>query len=177
MEFRSRWYQDKATVMYTLIGALGAGYNTAYDGAGATQLDKDINTINAGATALLSGLKSAGYAVTPSTPLKVLSPLELRGRLQRALAAQYITPATAGASLKIEYNIAPVYSMNVIDGGAATTTKWFMGVAGMKNKIGEKMPLTVFSDFKAESFATTSVGWGRYGAYLNELQWRRLASA
>lgn len=177
MEFRSAWYRDKAAVMYGLIGSLGAGYNIAYAATGANQLDKDINTLNAAAAALLTALKTAGYAVTPDTPLKVLSPIQLRGRLQRALAAQYITPVTNGANLKVEYNISPVYSMNVLNAGVACTNKWYLGVPGMKNKLGEKMPLTVYTDFKAEAFATTTVGWGRYGGYMSEPQFRRLSTA
>jgi hypothetical protein len=177
MEFRSSWYRDKAAIMYGLIGAIGAGQNVAYDTSGATALDKDINTLNTAAAQVLTALKTAGYAVTPSTTVKVLSPIQLRGRLQRALAAQYITPATAGAHLKVEYNIVPVYSMNVLNAGAACTDKWYMGVPGFKNKVGEKMPLTVYTNFNIEAFATTSVGWGRYGGYLNEAQFLRLATA
>lgn len=175
-EFRSAWYRDKATAMYTLIGALAGGQNVAFDGA-ALQLDADINTLNTAAAQLLTALKTAGYAVTPQSSLRVLSPIQLRGRLQRALAAQYITPATAGAHLKVEYNITPVYSMNVLNAGVACTNKWYMGLPGLKNKVGEKMPLTIFTDFKAASYATETVGWGRYGAYLNEEQWLRLSTA
>jgi hypothetical protein len=176
-EFRSAWYRDKATIMYGLIGAIGAGYNVAYDTAGANELEKDINTLNTAAAALLTAVKALGFQVTANTPLKILSPIQLRGRLQRALKAQYITPATSGAHLMVEYNITPVYSMNVLNAGAAATDIWYMGIPGMKNKIGEKMPLTVFSEFKAEAFATTTVGWGRYGAFLNADQFRRLATA
>lgn len=176
-EFRSAWYRDKATVFYTLIGALGAGYNVAYDATGSTQLDKDINTLNTAAAELLTALKNSGYAVTPQSTLRCLSPIQLRGRLQRALAAQYITPATEGASLKVEYNITPVYSMNVLNAGSAATDIWYLGLPGLKNKVGEKMPLTIFTDFKAEAYATTTVGWGRYGAYMNEEQFRRLATS
>jgi len=174
-EFRSAWYRDKATIMYTLIGAVTN--DVAYDTGGATALEKDINTLNAAAAALLTAVKALGFNVTANTPLKVLSPIQLRGRLQRALKAQYITPATAGAHLMVEYNITPIYSMNVLNAGAACTDKWYMGIPGIKNKIGEKMPLTVFSEFKAEAFATTTVGWGRYGAFLNDDQFRRLATA
>ncbi|MHA2065673.1 MAG: phage major capsid protein [Candidatus Thorarchaeota archaeon] len=176
-EFRSDWYRDKATIMYGLIGAIGAGYNVAYDTGGATVLEKDINTLNTAAAALLTAFKALGFNVTANTALKVLSPIQLRGRLQRALKAQYITPATAGAHLMVEYNITPIYSMNVLNAGAAATDIWYMGIPGFKNKIGEKMPLTVFSEFKAEAFATTTVGWGRYGAYLYPEQFRRLATA
>jgi hypothetical protein len=177
VEFTSGWYRDKATVMYGLIGNLTSSNNVAWDTAGSNQLEKDINTLNTAAAGLLTAMKTAGWAVTPATPIKVLSPIELRGRLQRALAAQYITPATAGAHLKVEYNITPVYSMNVQNAGAAATDKWYMGVPGLKTKIGEKMPLTVFTEFNARAFATTAVGWGRYGAYFNEDQFRRLATA
>lgn len=176
-EFRSAWYRDKAITMFTLIGALGSAYNIAYDTVGATQLDKDINTLNTAASALLIAMATAKYPVTANTPLKVLSPIALKGRLMRALNAQYLTPGIAGASLKVEYVIIPVFSLNVMNAGAVCTDKWFMAVAGINNKLGEKMDLTIFSDFKAEAFAVNTVGWGRYGAYMNSPQWRRLATA
>lgn len=176
-EFRSKWYRDKAAVMYGLIGAIGSGQNVAYDTTGTTVLEKDIITLNTAAATLLTALKAAGYGVTANTPLKVLSPIQLRSRLQRALAAQALSAATSGAHIIVEYNMTPVYSMNVLNAGAACTDKWYMGVPGMKNKLGEKMPLTVFTDFKMESYATTSVGWGRYGGYLNAAQFQRLATA
>ena len=133
-EFRSKWYSDKAEVHYLLIGAIGAGYNVAYDTGGATVLEKDINTINTAAAAILTAFKALGYNVTAQTPMKILSPIQLRGRLQRALAAQYITPATAGAHLMVEYNITPVYSMNVKNAGAAATDIWYLGIPGWKNR-------------------------------------------
>jgi hypothetical protein len=177
MEFRSKWYRDKATVFYTLIGALAAGYNIAYDATGSTQLDKDINTINNGCADLVQDMYDAGYGVTAQTPLVLLSPIQLKGRLQRAMAAQYVNAGVDGASMKVEYNISIQYSLNVKNAGAASTDKWYLGIPGMKNKIGEKMPLTVYTDFNARSYATTAVGWGRYGAFMNPEQFRRLATA
>lgn len=176
-EFRAKWFTDKATTMYDLIGNLGAGYNVAYDATGADELAKDIITLNTAAAALLTAMRAAGYAVTPQTPVKVLSPLQLMPRLNRALNAAYLTPGIAGASHKVEYSITPVYSLNVRNAGAAATNVWYMGIPGMKNKYADKMPLTVYTDFKSEYFATQTVGWGRYGAYLNEAQWRRIATA
>ena len=46
-----------------------------------------------------------------------------------------------------------------------------------KNKIGEKMPLTTFTNFNIEAFATEAVGWARFGSFMNEAQFRRLATA
>lgn len=176
-EFRHAWYRDKATTFYTLIGAISSDNNIAYDTTGADTLQKDINTLNTAAADLISKLSTAGYAVTATTKIKVLSPIQLKGRLERALAAVHLVSGISGASTKVEYNIEPVYSSNVLDNGSLTTDKWFMAVPGLKNKVGEKMPLTVFTNFKPESFVTTAVGWGRYGGYLNEAQWRRLATA
>jgi hypothetical protein len=176
-EFRSAWYRDKAAVMYGLIGALDSGYNVAYDTTGSTQLEKDVNTLNTAIAAMITALASAGYAVTANTTVNVLSPIQLKARLNRALNSTYVTIGTAGASLKVEYNVNPIYSTNVIDGGSACTDKWFVGVPGLKNKVGEKMGLTVFTDFNKNSYTQDSVGWGRYGAYLNEAQFRRLATA
>lgn len=176
-EFRSAWYRDKAAIMYGLIGAIAAGYNIAYDAVEATELGKDIATINTAAAALLTALKALGYSVTANSSLLILSPIQLKARLNRALAATNLLPGASSVSLQIEYNVQPVYSMNVLNAGAACTDKWYLGLPGLKNKLGEKMPLTVFSDFKIESFVTTTVGWGRYGAYLNPAQFRRLATA
>lgn len=177
VEFRSKWYRDKAAVMYGLIGAISSGQNVAYDGTGANAAEKDIITLNSAAATLVTALYAAGYAVTANTPLIVLSPIQLKGRLMRALAAQYLVPGVAGSNMKIEYNITPVFSLNVLNAGEACTDKWYMGVPGMKNKIGEKMALTVWTEFNARSFATTAVGWGRFGAYLNESQFQRLATS
>jgi hypothetical protein len=176
-EFRSKWYRDKAAVMYGLIGAISASYNVAYDTTGATVMDKDINTLNSAAAALLTALKGEGYAVTPQTRLKVLCPIQLKSRLNRALAAQQLSANVSGASIKVEYNIEPIFSMNVLNAGAACLDKWYMGVPGLLNKLGEKMALTAFATFKPEAFATTTVGWGRYGGYLNPSQFRRVATA
>jgi len=178
IEFRSCWYRDKAAIFYEMIGNLTAStYDTAYDATGATATEKDIITINTGALALLNGLIALGYNVTPATQIYCLSPLTLKPRLERALAASYLIPGATVANQKVEYPIQPVYSLGVRNAGAACTDKWYLGIAGLKNKIGEKMPLTIFAEFKQESFATTAVGWGRYGAYMNEPQFRRLATA
>lgn len=177
IEFRSKWYRDKAAAMYGLIGALDSSYNIAYDGTGSSVVEKDIITLNTAAADIVQDLFDAGYAVTANTPLVILSPIQLKGRLNRALSAQHLITGIEGAQMKIEYNLKVVYSTNVLNAGDACTDKWYMGVPGMKSKIGEKMPLTVYTDFNARSFATTAVGWGRYGAYLNEAQLRRLATA
>lgn len=176
-EFRHSWFRDKATVFYDLIGNIGAGQDVSYDAVGSTQLDKDINTINGAASTLITAMQAAGYAVTANTPLILLTPIQLKARTNRAFAAQYVNAGVEGASLKVEYNITPVFSLNVRNAGAAATDKWYMGVPGLKNKIGEKMPLTTYADFNARNFATTVVGWGRYAAYLNETQFQRLDSA
>jgi len=176
MEFRSKWYKDKATTMYSLIGAIGAGQNVAWV-AGPDEVTRDIATLNKAASDMLVALDAAGYAVGPQTPLVLLCPLLLKGRMQRALNAQYVNAGVAGAAMKVEFNITPVYSMNVHNAGAVTTAVTYLGVPGLKNKLGEKMPLTVYANFNAEAFATDALGWGRYGAYLNEAQFKRLATA
>jgi len=169
-EFRSKWFSDKADIMYNLIGNLSATYNTAFTVT-------DIGTINAGCYALLSGLVTAGYNVTMDTQIIMLSPVALKSRVLTALAQQRVVTGVAASQVVVEYNVLPVFSLKVKNAGVAAIDIWYLGVAGMKNKLGEKMPLTIYSNFKAENYATTTVGWGRYGAYLNEVQMRRLATA
>jgi hypothetical protein len=178
MEFRAKWYRDKASIFYDLIGAIGAGQNIAWQGVPAdSQLDRDIMTLNAAAVNLLVAANAAGYSVSPNQILYVLSPVQLKPRLERALAAQHLVPGVGGASRQVEYNIRPIYSLNVRSAGVPVTNIWYMGIPGLLNKIGEKMPLTVLSNFNIETFATTAVGWGRFGANLNPVQFNRLATA
>lgn len=192
VEFRRRWYESKAGIMYSLIQALtnDAAHNVPLDTtANATVIEKDINTINTGALELISTLSASGLGVTANTPLVMLVPLVNKSRVERALSGSVNALNTGG--MKPDYTITPYYTGNLADPqfGGVGGANWvgqvvdnavplgYLCVPGRKNKLANRMNLTVLGETDILAFAETVAGWGRYGAYLNEAQWRRLLSA
>lgn len=181
IEFRSKFYNDMATVHYGLIEALGAGINLAWQNPSPVtlantdaqyELSRDINTINAACLAIFTNLKAAGMNVTPNTPLVILAPLALRARLNRALQAAY-GQASLRNPTQVEYVVTPIYTLNL-----TSNTVYYVTLPGKKTKSGIRKELEVFSDFDILAYADVSAGWGRYGAGIGEAsQFVRCATA
>lgn len=109
--FRAAFWKSKADQHYKLIGAtVGAGHITAYDTTGATQLDKDINTLNAAAYALASRLKDSYVGDPLAQSMVIYFDPTLWSRIVRALsqtAQEY-----AGSVSRVLYSIRPVPTFN-----------------------------------------------------------------
>ena len=189
LEFRRKWFEDKAVVLYDLIQSLtdGSDQNVPYDTAGATVVDKDINTINAGVLELIIAHRDTGLGVNAQTPFVLLVPIQNKGRVERAILGTYGAQNPGGS--KVTYNVQPFYTpyldWNHVSGGSSDWTDHvvddlyplgYLCVPKRKNKLGERMDLTVLSETDITAFADKSVGWGRYGAAIDEAQWRRLLS-
>ncbi|KKL65727.1 hypothetical protein LCGC14_2152080, partial [marine sediment metagenome] len=186
LEFRRKWFEEKATLFYDMIQSLAQTYNTVYSSSGTTVLDKDRNTIGDAAYTIINRHKDTGLGVTAGTPLLMFCDLSQKNRVEQALNPSR-TLAVSGVG--INYNITPIYTsyldwIYVNDDGA---TKWtgdagaakplgYMCIPGRKNKIGNRMDLTLMAETDILAFAETVAGWGRYGAYMNETQWQRTSS-
>ena len=192
LEFRRKWYEEKAVLFYDMIQSLTntAAFNVPYDAIGTTQLETDRNTISLGATELVNSLRDSGFGVTAGTPMVMYCPMVNKGRVEQALNVGRAQGTAYLGGVTVNYNITP-YFTSYIDwatAGAATGGSTWVGdsgeaiplgylcVPGRKNKIGNRMDLTLMAETDILSFAETVVGWGRYGAYLNEAQWRRVSS-
>jgi len=193
LEFRRKWFEQKATAFYDMIQSLTntAVYNVPYDeSTGATtELEWDRKTISTGAEELIEALKDSGYGVTAATPMVMLSSISMKSRVEAALQPNRFQSGAYLGGVTVNFNITP-YFTPYLDWTYATddgATKWtgdaaaarplgYLCVPGRKNKIGNRMDLTLFAETDILSFAETVVGWGRYGAYLNEAQWRRISS-
>ena len=187
-EFRRKWYESKATIMYTLVQAMAnnAAQNVPLDvTGGASVVELDVYTINTGALELIQTLNDSGMGVTANTPMVMLVPLASKARVERAFAGQIMANNTGG--LKPGYNITPYYTGGMTDtvysigggawtgqAGAAAAPLGYLCVPGRKNKLANRMDLTILGETDILAFAETVAGWGRYGAYLHEAQWRRL---
>jgi hypothetical protein len=190
IEFRRKWYESKASIMYALIQAIAndSTHNTVYDTtAGASVVEKDVYTIDSAARSLITALNASGMGVTASTQMVMLVPIAQMMRVQRAFSGTILANNTGG--IKPGYSITPYYTGGLTDaqfGGGTSTTNWtgqvtdnvvplgYLAVPGRKNKLANRMDLTILGETDILAFAETAAGWGRYGAYLNEPQWRRV---
>ena len=186
LEFRRKWFEEKAVLFYDMIQSLSQTYNTVYTSLATTTTDKDRYTINDAAYTLINRHRDTGLGVTAGTPLILYTDLSMKHRVEMALnPARTLTVSGVGLS----YNITPIYTSyldwtTVNDDGA---TKWtgdagsskplgYLTIPGRKNKIGNRMDLTLLAETDILAFAETVAGWGRYGAYLNETQWQRVSA-
>ncbi len=194
LEFRRKWFEQKAVNFYDMIQSLtnNAIYNVPYDeSTGATtELEYDRKTIATGATELVDTLRDSGFGVTAGTPMVLFSPISMKSRVEQALNPGRFQGTGYLGGVTVNFNITPYYTsyLDWATAGAITGgTTWvgdtgeavplgYLCVPGRKNKIGNRMNLTLMSETDILSFAETVVGFGRYGAYLNEAQWRRVSS-
>ena len=171
--YRNAAYQERARVFYALIDALPVAQNLALQAPTPATLPAadrrydavcDANTMNQAAMLIIQNVINRGYGVTPqNTTFIVLTPLQLRGRIKRALD---IGLDTYSASQKhVDYKFQQI-----------TTTMLTAGnvyyVILPKNKLiaGYRMDLTTFTDFDILSYTDAQVGWMRYGGALGDIQ-------
>ena len=118
-----RWYDQKATLFYALLAALGSGVNQAFD-------TDDVTTINNACAKILIDLSDAGYAVDENAQFYLTCNPILRARIYKALANSFINPNTN--SNQIVFNIRGIISTTKI-----ANTSFYISLPGGKNKRGE----------------------------------------
>lgn len=118
-----RWFDQKATLIYGLLAALGAGINQSFD-------TDDVTTINKACAAILENLAAAGYAVDENSQFVITCNPSLRARIFKALAASFINPNTNNN--QIVYNISTLISTTKI-----VNTSYYVSLPGGKNQRGE----------------------------------------
>lgn len=178
--FRNKYYADKAAVFYALIDAISASYNVAWQNPlpstmantnDAYTTNRDAQTLDYAAAAIISDLKDKGYGITPKSTFVVLAPYQLQGRLNRALG--YVLQAFAGSPAQLTYN----YRL-VTTAGLSSSTVYYVCAPAIKAQAGERMDLTIFNKFDEESYTDVAVGWGRYGGAVGDSeQFRRCATS
>ncbi len=169
--FRNKAYLKRAEVFYALIEALGASYNITWQNPDPSNLanteetytaNRDAQTMNAAAQAILLAVKDKGYGVDPTnTQFIVLTPLQLRGRVKKALSL--MLQPTAGSALHTDYNFRQITTMML-----GTTNVFYVILPGIKMKAGYRMDLSLFSEFDIKRYSDTTVGWMRYGGAIGD---------
>lgn len=168
-EFRNKAYSSKALNHYALIEAVPAAYNLAWQAVNGavptTDKDyipiRDINTINKACENILTQCQNLGMSVTPNSEFVILAPIQLKGRIPRALGL--LQQPFGGSTNLATYNVRVVYTLML-----ATTDVYYVILPGQKIQSANRMDLTIFSDFDIEAFTDIAVGWQWYGAAIGE---------
>ena len=179
--FRNKAGAHRAQIHYDLIDAVGVANNLAWQAPQPAALaatdatyvaNRDMATINAAAQAILLAVVNKGYGVTPgNAQFTVLCPLQLRGRIRRALSL--MLQPVVGSEKQNDYNFVQQTTMHL-----ASATAFYVILPKRKMKSGNRMNLTVFDQFSVTSYSDIAVGWSRFGAAIGDTdQIRRCASA
>ena len=171
IEFRNKAYSSKAANLYYLIESAAATYDLAWQAVTGNVPNtnenyipiRDINTINAACEAILLRLRNLGMGVTPASEFIILAPIQLIGRLRRAIGM--VQQPFAGSTTQLNYNVRPVYTLML-----TTTDVFYVIFPKKKLKVANRMDLAVYTDFDIESYADIAVGWMRYGGAVGELK-------
>jgi hypothetical protein len=180
VSFRNKYYATRAANFYALIDALPGAQNVAWQvpaPAGIPNTDpvynanRDAQTMNLAAQQILIAVANSGYGVTPqNVSFRVVCPIQLTGRLKQALGL--VMQGFAGSPGAINYNFQLIPTMML-----AATNVYYVVLPKQKLIGLQRMDLTIFSDFDPLSYSDLSVGWGRYGGMIGNVnQLRRCAT-
>jgi len=169
IEFRNKAFESKAQNHYDLIEAVSATYDRAWVAVtgNVPNTDKDyipirdINTINQACEDIFTNCQDLGMGITPATEFICLAPIQLKGRIPRALGL--VQQPFAGSTNLANYNVRPIFTDMFTD-----TDKYYIILPGRKIQNATRMDLTVYSDFDIEAFADIAVGWQWYGGAIGE---------
>lgn len=178
--FRNKYYSSKAQNHYNIIDAVGSAQNIAWQAvtpAAVPTTDKDyncirdINTINLACQTILVNCRNKGYGIGPESRFIILAPIQLKGRISRALG---ITQQAYSSSTEhLYYNVTPYYSLML-----ASASVYYVILPGQKSLAANRQDLTIFTKFDPLSYSDVAVGWARYAAAIGDSQqFHRCATA
>jgi len=179
LAFRNRADYDRAMAYFTLIEALPAGQNVAWQAPTPTALPttdanymavRDFNTINYAVQLIIADLKDKGYGIGMGTPFMVLAPNNLMPRMNRAFGIY--NAGLAGTTFQgIQYNLSLRYTTCLTN-----STTFYVILPKQKLVGGNRMNLTAMFNTDVLSYSQLVVGWQRFGGAIgNTKQLRRCA--
>jgi hypothetical protein len=168
IEFRNKAYAARATSFYALIEAAGDTKSACIElvDPECTSCDAlavaDANAINTAAQTIALATRGKGYGDVVNATYIVLTPLQLRGRIRRALAVNL--QAFAGSEKIVDFNFQQITSSMLTN-----ANRYYVILPKIKLKGGYRMDLSLFSDFDILSYSDVQAGWMRYGACIGDL--------
>jgi len=172
IEFRNEAYRIRSATFYALLEAVAAlkaadiAWQASPDGLAAAtrgyQAQRDAATMNLAARTILLACQASGYGISAeNVSFIVLAPLQLRGRIKRALGVNY---DVQGPLPVIDYNFSTVITTML----TVTDHYW---VILPKRKIvgGDRMDLTTYADFDMLSRTDSAAGWLAFGGAVADI--------
>jgi len=168
IEFRNEAYRIRAATFYALIEAVAAlaghadiAWQAAPDALAAAtrgyQAQRDAATMNLAAQTILLACQAKGYGISAqNVSFVVLAPIQLRGRIRRALGVNY--DLTTGGGPVIDYNFTPVITTML-----SNTSHYWVILPKRKIIGGDRMNLTTYADFDVLSRTDIVAGWMAFG--------------
>ncbi len=170
--FRNKYYSSKAANHYLLLESVGVAQNIAWqapDPAGLPNTNenytavRDIQTINLACQTILLNCRNKGYGVSPMSQFVILAPIQLKGRLSRALGL--VQQPFAGSVSRTYYNVTPSYTLGLSAGDV-----YYVILPKLNIMSANRMDLTIYAKFDELSYSEIAVGWARYGAAIGDSQ-------
>lgn len=166
-DFRDGYGRAKANAAYAALTA-AAGATTTPDTTGSTNLEKDINTINTAAQALLYGLRNTRN-LPATTPVVLIVPdatALVRSRILRALGE--LSQAFQTSTQRINYNVTPLFTFNTNLPAAATgeAFRGLMVVPGLKSQQATAMASITLTDTDRLSLTYITSQFSYWGLYV-----------
>lgn len=166
--FRNAAYFQRAHVFYDLIEAvLNTKQCLSLTDPGCDNCDAlavaDANALNTAAQTIALALMNAGYGDLASATFIVLTPLQMRGRIRRAMGENL--QGFAGSEKIIDFKFQQITSLML---GNANIVYVILPKFLMKG--GYRMDLTLFSDFDILSYTDTQAGWMRFGGCIGDIR-------
>lgn len=178
--FRNKHFDKRSQIFYNLIDAVPAAQDLAWEAVTPSNVAntnenydaiRDANTINKACELILLDLKDSGLDVTAESQFILLAPIQLIGRIRRAMG---VLNAGISAGLPaLSYNVTPQFTLRLTD-----SAKYYVCLPGRKNKAGIRQELTILADFDILAYTNQIAGWARYGGAIGETnQFQRCATA
>lgn len=167
IQFRNKAYAARASVFYQLIEAVRnvKSHCIGLTDPGCTDCDAYAiamaAALNTAAQTIALNCQNKGYGDIVQSTFVVLTPIQLRGIVRRALAVNL--QAFEGSPRIIDFKFQQITSLML-----ASATDIFVALPKFKLKAGYRMDLTLFSDFDILSYTDTQAGWMRFGGCIGD---------
>jgi len=173
IEFRNEAYRIRAATFYALLEAVAAlkaadiAWQASPDGLAAGvrsyQAQRDAATMNLAAQTILLACQASGYGISAeNVSFIILAPIQLRGRIKRALGVNYDN--VAGTTPVIDYNFSTVITTML------TVTDHYWVILPKRRIVGgDRMDLTTYSAFDMLSRTDSAAGWMAFGGAVADI--------
>ena len=153
-----------ADIHYGLLGVAAANNQIAYQSVGATQLEKDIATINKGYETIGEACKDKGYGDTANMPMVVYASPNLKGRITAAINAGFsdMVKSNRSSVQTMNYNIVPYYTWN----SGVTADTFIMALPGAKSQNAAYIQELGLTERDIETLSDLRTYWSMFGAII-----------